>query len=58
MLFNLLYSANMLCLLLFYLGLTRSSPVYSQDFYLSLPRDQSRNATPRLGVSVILKCTS
>ena len=35
--------------------LTRSSPVYSQDFYCSLPRDQSRDVTPRLGVSINFK---
>ena len=29
----------------------------SQDFNCSLPRDQSRDVTPRLGVFVILKCT-
>ena len=44
----------MLCLLLLLLlylqGLTRSSPVSSLDFYCSLPRDQSRDVTPRLGV--------
>ena len=38
--------------------LTSSSPVYSQDFYCSLPRDQSRDVTPRLEVFVILQCTS
>ena len=32
--------------------LTHPSPVSSQDFYCSLPRDQSRDATPRLGVSI------
>ena len=32
--------------------LTRSSPVSSKDFYFSLPRDQSRDVTPRLGVSI------
>ena len=32
--------------------LTRSSPVSLQDFYYSLPRDQSRDVTPRLGVSI------
>ena len=37
---------------------TCSSPVSSQDFYCSLPRDQSRDVAPRLGVVVILKCTS
>ena len=30
--------------------LTRSSPVSSQDFYSSLPMDQSRDVTLRLGV--------
>ena len=30
--------------------LPRSTPVSSQDFYCSLPRNQSRDATPRLGV--------
>ena len=38
--------------------LIRSSPVSFQDFYCSLPRDQSRDVTPRLGVSVIEECTS
>ena len=33
--------------------LTRSSPVSSQDFYCSLPRDQSRDVTPLLGISKI-----
>ena len=42
----------------FYYVLTRCSPVSSQDFYSSLPRDQSRDVTPRLGVFVILRCTS
>ena len=32
--------------------LKRSSPVSSRDFYWSLPRDQSRDVTPRLGVSI------
>ena len=32
--------------------LTRSSPVSTQDFYCSLPSDQSRDVTPRLGVSI------
>ena len=32
--------------------LTRSSSVSSQDFYCSLPMDQSRDVTPRLGVSI------
>ena len=32
--------------------LKRSSPVPSQDFYCSLPWDQSRDVTPRLGVSI------
>ena len=38
--------------------LKRSSPASSQDFYCSLPRDQSRDVTPRLGVSINQKCTS
>ena len=38
--------------------LTRSCPVSSQDFYCSLPRDQSRDVTFRLVVFVILQCTS
>ena len=29
-----------------------SSPVSSQDFYCSLQRDQSRDVTPRLEVSI------
>ena len=29
-----------------------SSPDSSQDIYGSLPRDQSRDVTPRLGVSI------
>ena len=38
--------------------LTGLSLVSSQDFYCSLPRDQSRNVTSRLTVYVILQCTS
>ena len=38
--------------------LTRSAPVSSQDFYCSLPRDQSWDVTPRLVVSINYKCTS
>ena len=38
--------------------LARSSPVPKKDFYSSLPRDQSLDVTPRLGVFVILQCTS
>ena len=34
------------------------SSVSSLDFHYSFPRDQSRDATPRLGVFVILQCTS
>ena len=38
--------------------LTRSSLVSSEDFfYCPLPRDLSRNVTPRLWVFVILQCT-
>ena len=33
--------------------LKRSSPASLQDFYCSLPRDQSRDVTPRLVVSII-----
>ena len=32
--------------------LKRPSLVSSQYFYCSLPRDQSRGVTPRLGVSI------
>ena len=32
--------------------LKRTSPVSSQDIYCSLPRDKSRDVTPRLGVSI------
>ena len=32
--------------------LTRSSSVSSQDFYCSLPRDQSRDVTSGLEVSI------
>ena len=47
-LLHLLYSANILFLLLYFIRvLTRSSPVSSQDFYCSLRRDQSRDVTPR-----------
>ena len=38
--------------------LTGSSPVSSQDFYCSFPRDKSRDVTHRLGVFVILQYTS
>ena len=38
--------------------LTCSSPVPLQDFYCSLPRDQSRDVTPPMGVFVILQSTS
>ena len=37
---------------------TRSSPVASQYFYCSLPRDQSRDVTLRFWIFVILQCTS
>ena len=37
--------------------LTGSSPVSSQDFYCFLPRDQSRDVTPCLVVSINKKCT-
>ena len=45
-------------IIVFDLVLTRSSPVSSQDLFCSLPRDQSRDASPRLGVFVILQSTS
>ena len=48
----------MFIIIVFYRVLTRSSPVSSQDFYCSLPRDQSLDVTPRLGVSINYKCTS
>ena len=48
----------MFIIIVFDRGLTRSSPVSSQDFYCSLPRDQSRDVTSRLGVSITKKCTS
>ena len=38
--------------------LTPTPHVPSQDFYCSLTRDQSRDVTPRLGIFVILHCTS
>ena len=34
------------------------SSVSSPDFYCSLPRDQSHDVTPCLGVSIDKKCTS
>ena len=34
-----------------------STPVSSQDFFCSLPFDQSRDVTPLLVVSLILECT-
>ena len=51
---HILQSTNILCLLLlyFYYEAISSSPVSSQDSFGSLPRDQSRDTTPRLGVSV------
>ena len=49
----------MLIIILFdHLVWTCSSSVSSQDFYCSLPRDQSRDMTPRLEVFVILQCAS
>ena len=58
--FHLLYTTNMLCLLRYCINLVfaLSSHVSSQDFYCSLPRDQSRDVTPCLGVCVILQCIS
>ena len=42
----------MLIIIVFDRGLKRSSPVSSLDFYCSLPRDQLRDVTPRLGVPI------
>ena len=47
----------MFIIIVFDLVLTCSS-VSSHHFFCSLPRDQSRDVTHRLGVSVILQCTS
>ena len=47
----------MFIIVLLDLVFTRSSLSY-QDFYCSLPRDQSRDVTPCLGISVILECAS
>ena len=50
----------MFIIIVFFKFLTRSSTVSSQDFYCSLPRDQSRDVqyvTPGLGVFVILLYT-
>ena len=48
----------MFIIIVFYMVLTHSSPVSLQDFYCFLPRDQSRDVTSRLGVSINYKCTS
>ena len=48
----------MFIIILFDRVLTLSSPVSLQDFYCSLPRDQSRDVTPRLGVSINKMSTS
>ena len=42
----------MLIIIVFDRVLKRSSLVSSQDFYYSLPTDQSRDVTPRLVVSI------
>ena len=42
----------MFIIIVFDMVLTRSSPISKQDFYCSLPRDQSRDVTPRLGVFI------
>ena len=42
----------MFIIIVFDMVLKRSSPVSLQDFYCSLPRDQSRDVTPRLVVSI------
>ena len=41
----------MFIIILFDNVLKRSSPVSSQDFFCSLPRDESRDVTPRSVVS-------
>ena len=48
----------MFIIIVFDRGLKRSSPVSSQDSYCSVPRDQTRDVTPCLGVSINLKSTS
>ena len=45
----------MFVIIVFARVLTRSSPVSLQDFYCSLPRDQSRDVTPRMGF-LLIKC--
>ena len=42
----------MIIIIVFDKVLKFSSSVSSQDFYCFLPRDQSRDVTPRLGVSI------
>ena len=48
----------MFIIILFDSFLKRSSPGFWQNFYCSLPRDQSLDVTPCLGVSINSKCTS
>ena len=48
----------MFIIIVFDMVLKRSPPVSLQDFYCSLPRDQSLDATPRLGASINEICTS
>ena len=52
------YDHVMFIIIVFGFVLTRSSPVSLLDFYCSLPRDQSRDVTPCLGVFHILQCNS
>ena len=42
----------MFIIIVFTLGSDQLFSDPSQDFYSSLPRDQSRDVTPRLGVSI------
>ena len=44
------------CYFIFACVVINSFPVSFQNFYCSLQRDQSRDVTPRLGVSGILEC--
>ena len=47
----------MFMIIVFDYVLIRFSLVSSQDFNCSLPRDQSRDVTPHLGVFLSLQCT-
>ena len=54
--FHLLHCTNLMCLLLLYI-LLGFNTLFS-CFFSSLPRDQSRDVTLRLGVFIFLWCTS